>query len=96
MRRSFVLTLALASSALVLGAAWQVNRYAGLAAEARRLEASQESWIEENRKLAAGIAVLASRARAASVAASLGLEKVSPERRLFIVLPKKASGGSDG
>ncbi len=96
MRRSLAIALALASSLLVLGAAWQASRYASLASQARALEASQENWIEENRKLAAGIAVLSSRARAAQAASALGLGKVSPERRLFIVFPKKASGGSDG
>jgi len=73
---------------LLIAVAWQAGRFDSLAAEARRLEASQESWVQENRKLEAGIRVLSSRERAQALAESLGLEKAGPERRIRVILPK--------
>jgi len=104
MRRYLLFALALAGSLLIVGTVWQTVRYATLAADARRIELREQDWFDENRKLAAGIAVLSSRSRAEAMAASLGLEKVDPAHRLRIVLsaggtasgPGKSSGGSDG
>jgi len=100
MRRYLLFALALAGSLLIVGTVWQTVRYATLAADARRIELREQDWFDENRKLAAGIAVLSSRSRAETMAASLGLEKVDPAHRLRIVLtaggPGKSSGGSDG
>lgn len=81
---------------------WQAGRFAVLSAEARELEAAQQAWVEENKKLVGGIAVLESRDRAAHLAEELGLEKVSPERRLLVKvrpssLPQQAqSAAKDG
>jgi cell division protein FtsL len=90
MKRAYVYALLITVPLLLLAVAWQAGRYDSLAAEARRLEASQESWVQENRKLEAGIRVLSSRERAAALAESLGLEKAGPERRVRIVVQPQA------
>jgi len=95
MRRGTALALMITAPFLLLLAVWQTGRYAALAGEARRLETVQEEWVQENRKLAAGIAVLSSRERTAALAEALGLKKAGPERRLHVVLPS-GSGRSDG
>ena len=61
-------------------AAWQSVRYTELDKNARRLEAVQEEWVENNRKLIAGIAVLSSSSRIEQVAVrDLRLSKIRPE-----------------
>ena len=66
---------------LFLGfAAWQSVRYVELDRGVRRLEAVQEDWVENNKKLIAGIAVLSSSRRIEQVAVhDLGLAKILPE-----------------
>ena len=60
--------------------AWQSNRYAELDRNVRRLEAAQEDWVEDNKKLIAWIAVLSSSARIEQIAVhDLGLAKMRPE-----------------
>jgi hypothetical protein len=81
---------------LLIALAWQAGRFDALAAEARRLEVSQESWLQENRKLEAGIRVLSSRERTAAMAESLGLEKAGPERRLRLVVTSAGEAGRAG
>ena len=77
----FVLTIP-----LFLGiVAWQSVRYTELDRNVRRLEAAQEDWVEKNRRLIAGIAVLSSSSRIVQVAVQdLGLQKMSPESVLQI------------
>ena len=59
---------------------WQSVRYVQLDRNVRRLEAVQENWVENNKKLIAGIAVLSSSRRIEQVAVyDLGLSKVQPE-----------------
>ena len=71
-------------------AAWQSVRYAELDRTVRRLEAVQEDWVESNRKLIAGIAVLSSSGRIEQVAVhDLGLSKIQPED----VLQVRIEGG---
>ena len=94
MKRVILFALLLSEPLLLLAVAWQAGRFDSLAAEARRLEVSQEAWVQENRKLEAGIRVLSSRERAAALAESLGLEKAGPERRLRVILPAAPKGGS--
>ena len=94
MKRGTLFALLLSIPLLLLAVAWQAGRFDSLAAEARRLEASQDSWVQENRKLEAGIRVLSSRERAATLALSLGLEKAGPERRLRVLLPGTSEGRS--
>lgn len=60
--------------------AWQSVRYTDLQRNVRRLEAAQEEWVENNKKLIAGIAVLASSSRIEQVAVhDLELTKIRPE-----------------
>lgn len=61
-------------------AAWQSLRYSELDKKVRHLEAVQEEWVEGNRKLIAGIAVLSSSSRIEQVAVhDLELSKMRPE-----------------
>ena len=61
-------------------AAWQSVRYMKLDRDVRRLEAVQEDWVESNKKMIAGIAVLSSSSRVEQVAVhDLGLSKIRPE-----------------
>ncbi len=87
MKRAGLFAILLSVPLLLIAVAWQAGRFDELAAQARKLEASQESWVQENRKLEAGIRVLSSRERAATLAKSLGLEIAGPERRLRVLLP---------
>ncbi|MDP3179506.1 MAG: cell division protein FtsL [Spirochaetaceae bacterium] len=96
MKKSRIILLAASITACLVLASWQTGRYAGLASETRKLQAAQEEWLRENKKLAAGIKVLSSRERTAALAKELGLEKSSAERRLRIVAPSEGEGRSDG
>jgi len=81
MRRYILLYFFVLSIPFFLGVtAWQSIRYADLDKNVRRLEAVQEDWIEGNKKLIAGIAVLSSSKRIEQVAVNdLGLKKMNPE-----------------
>jgi cell division protein FtsL len=81
---------------LVFGTVFMTARYTALAAEARRLEAVQEEWADQNAKLVASIAVLSSRERIAAWAERLGLQKAGPERRLHVLPPKPRKAGDNG
>ena len=82
----FVLTIP-----LFLGiVTWQSFHYRELDRSTRRLEAIQEDWLESNRRLVAGIAVLSSSSRIEQVAVNdLRLPKIRPED----VLQIKINGG---
>jgi len=70
--------------------AWQSIRYTELEKGVRRLEAVQEDWIEGNKNMIAGIAVLSSSQRIEQVAIfDLGLTKIDPED----VLQVRIEGG---
>lgn len=88
-----MIAAAVAVPLLLLAVAWQGGRYAALAAEARRIEAEQKAWIEENRKLDASVRVLSSREKAQERAEALGLEKAAPGQRLRI---EAAAGAATG
>jgi cell division protein FtsL len=87
----YVLTLTIP---LCLGAAaWQSVRYTELAWEVEKLESLQEEWVENNKRLIAGIAVLSSSERIENIARNdLGLVKKLPEE----VLQIKITGGPGG
>jgi hypothetical protein len=91
MKRGYLYAMLLSIPVLLLLVAWQAGRYDALANEARRLEDSQEAWVQENRKLEAGIRVLSSRERAASLAEGLGLKKAGPERNLRVIVQPRAA-----
>jgi cell division protein FtsL len=64
---------------------WQSVRYAALEKDIRSLEASQEEWLESNKRLIAGIAILSSAERIEQIARrELGLLKIHPEHVLQI------------
>jgi len=95
--RKLLAIAAIVSIPLMLGGTvWQTTRSSALVAELRRLESLQEEWLRENEKLEAGIAVLASRERAAELARALGLEIAKPSSRLRVELAKPATGRIDG
>lgn len=65
--------------------AWQSSRYAALERDVKQLEVDQEVWIESNKRLIAGIAVLSSPGRIEKIARDeLGLTKIRPEDVLQI------------
>ena len=80
-KRYALLYFIVLSIPLFLGiVAWQSVRYTELDRDVRRLEAAQEDWVENNKKLIAGIAVLSSSRRIEQVAVrDLGLVKIAPE-----------------
>ena len=90
-RRCVLLYFFVLSIPFFLGVtAWQSIRYTTLDKSVRNLEALQEDWIEGNKKLIAGIAVLSSSKRIEQVAVhDLGLSKVRPED----VLQVRIEGG---
>ena len=66
-------------------ATWQSNRFTELEWEVSQLESSQEEWVESNKRLIAGIAVLSSSERIEYIALhDLGLRKIRPEDVLQI------------
>ncbi|MDR0561188.1 MAG: septum formation initiator family protein [Spirochaetaceae bacterium] len=70
--------------------AWQSSRYAALEREVKRLEDEQEVWIESNKRLIAGIAVLSSPERIEKIAKEeLGLSKIRPEDVLQIRIDRE-------
>ncbi|PKL07015.1 MAG: hypothetical protein CVV53_01470 [Spirochaetae bacterium HGW-Spirochaetae-9] len=79
-------TLMILAGLFALGMAWQSSRFVDLRARARALEAEQETWIAENRKIEAEIALLSSRERTEAMATRLGLKKALPEEKLRILL----------
>jgi cell division protein FtsL len=81
MRRYLLLYFIVLTVPLFLGiTAWQSVRYAELDRDVRRLEAAQEDWVESNKRLIAGIAVLSSSERIENIALrDLGLSKIRPE-----------------
>lgn len=91
-------SLIILAGIFALGMVWQSSRFADLSAKARALEAEQESWIAQNRKIEAEIALLSSRERTSAMANRLGLKKALPEEKLRVVLtpPAMVAPGSLG
>jgi cell division protein FtsL len=85
-RRNLLLYLFAITIPVFLGiAAWQSVRYTELDRDVRRLEAAQKDWVENNKKLIAGIAVLSSSLRIEQIALyDLKLSKIQPEDVLQI------------
>jgi cell division protein FtsL len=77
--------------------AWQSSRYAALEQEVEQLEINQELWIESNKRLIAGIAVLSSPRRIEKIAREeLGLSKIYPEHVLQIRIDRERRKRPDG
>ena len=65
--------------------AWQSVRYTNLERQARVLEADQENWVENNKRLIADIATITSSEEIENIARyELNLEKIRPENVLQI------------
>ncbi|MDR0910267.1 MAG: cell division protein FtsL [Spirochaetaceae bacterium] len=80
---SFILLLSipLMSSCLI----WQTFNYDSLVDESKLIENQQSSWVDANKRLIAGIAVLSSAERIEKIAKNeLGLVKKQPEEVLQI------------
>jgi cell division protein FtsL len=96
MRRRILLYVFALTLPLCLGAAaWQSVRYTELTWEIEKLEAMQEEWVENNKRLIAGIAVLSSSERIEHIAKNdMRLVKKPPEEILQIRI--EGGSGLDG
>jgi cell division protein FtsL len=76
---------------LLLGLiAWQSARYGDLERELGRLENNQREWVENNKRLIAGILLLSSPDRIEHIARDeLGMEKKRPEDILQVYITQK-------
>jgi cell division protein FtsL len=94
MRKCVFLYAAVITISFFLGVnAWQSSRYTGLEQELNRLEDAQAEWVESNKRLMAGIAVLSSSERIEHIAQNeMGLQKIQPED----VLQIRIEGGGAG
>ena len=85
MKRFFFYFMALSIPLLLALVSWQSARYGDLERELGRLEKSQQEWIENNKRLIAGISLLSSPDRIEHIARDeLGMEKKRPEEVLLI------------
>jgi cell division protein FtsL len=91
-RRYLLLYFVVLTIPCLLGlVAWQAARYTALERDVNGLETAQEEWVESNKRLIAGIAVLSSSERIESIARhDLNLIKIQPED----VLQIKIEGGA--
>jgi cell division protein FtsL len=91
MRRYWLIYFIVLTIPLLLGlTAWQSSRYSELDKEVRTLEAVQEDWVESNKRLIAGIAVLSSSERIENIALrDLRLNKIEPEDVLQVRIARK-------
>jgi cell division protein FtsL len=96
MKRRILLYAIALTIPLILGLdSWQTARYARVDAELRALENQQREWLESNKRLIAGIAVLGSSQRIEAIARDeLKLRKVEPEAILQIGIERRR--GVDG
>jgi cell division protein FtsL len=90
MMRRVILYFVTLTIPLFLGlTVWQAVRYADLEREIKELESIQEEWIESNKQLIVGIAVLSSAERIGYIAEhELGLSKKRPEDVLQIKITR--------
>ena len=71
----FVITIPLSLGLVV----WHSNRYEALETTVDNLEKAQEGWIEDNKRLIAGIAIYSSAENVEKQALAMGLVKIKPE-----------------
>jgi cell division protein FtsL len=96
MKRRILLYAFALTIPLILGLdSWQTARYARLDRDLRSLEAEQREWLESNKRLIAGIAVLGASDRIERIARDeLGLRKAQPEAVMQIGIERRR--GVDG
>jgi len=89
-RAFFIFFAAVTIPAMLALTVWQSTRYTNLTKELTRLEQVQTDWLESNRRLIAGIAVLSSTERIEHIAVNdMNLRRIHPEN----VLQIKIEGG---
>jgi cell division protein FtsL len=92
--RTLLYILTLTIPLFLGGLAWQAIRYNRMEQEIVRLEAAQEEWVDSNKRLIAGIAVLSSAERIERIAQEeLGLVKKQPEEILQIRIERGTLDG---
>jgi cell division protein FtsL len=73
---------------------WQSARYTDMERDITRLETAQEEWVESNKRLIAGIAMLSSSERIENIARNdPGLVRVRPEDVLQIRIEEGQNRG---
>jgi cell division protein FtsL len=94
MKRRLLLYLAVITMPLFLAlVVWQSTRYTDLEREIARLEIAQEQWVESNKRLIAGIAMLSSSERIENIARNdPDLVRVKPEDILQIHIEEGHGG----
>jgi cell division protein FtsL len=94
MKKHLLLYLAVITMPLLLAlVVWQSTRYTDLEREIARLETAQEEWVESNKRLIAGIAMLSSSERIENIARNdPGLVRVKPEDILQIRIEEGRHG----
>jgi cell division protein FtsL len=93
MRRILLYLLILSVPCLLALSTWQSARYGDLERELKKLEKTQEAWVENNKRLIAGITLLSSPDRIEHIARDeLGLEKKRPEEVLHISIDGEDPG----
>ncbi|MDR1637757.1 MAG: septum formation initiator family protein [Treponema sp.] len=94
MKKHLLLYLAVITMPLLLAlVVWQSTRYMDLEREIARLEAAQEEWVEGNKRLIAGIAMLSSSERIENIARNdPSLVRVRPEDILQIRIEEGQRG----
>jgi cell division protein FtsL len=84
-RRFFFYCLVLSVPGFFALIAWQSSRYGDLERELKKLEKTQEEWVENNKRMIAGITFLSSPERIEHIARDeLGLQKKRPEEVMQI------------
>jgi cell division protein FtsL len=94
MKKQMLLYFAVITMPLFLAlVVWQSTRYTDLEREIARLETAQEKWVEGNKRLIAGIAVLSSSERIENIARNdPELVRVKPEDILQIRIEEGRHG----
>ncbi|MDR0450599.1 MAG: cell division protein FtsL [Treponema sp.] len=94
MKKRLLLYLAVITMPLFLGlVVWQSARYTDLEREIARLESAQERWVESNKRLIAGIAMLSSSERIENIVRNdPDFVKVKPEDILQIRIEEGRRG----
>jgi len=94
MKRVFIVLLALTVPCLLFAVAWQACQYSTLLNHAEKLEEEQKVWMQENKKIVTGIAVLESPERIEKVIKELlSVKKLQPEDILKITIGKAKQDG---